>query len=147
MALAATTRARTISLDSPASVAANSVRDGTSTKERISIRSSSGPDSRCRYLRICRDEQVQARPFPLYRPHGHGLAASTKRKSAGNVTVPLALEMETDPDSRGCLSESKTPDLHSGASSINKTPRCAMEQDPGLMKCAPPPTIATVVVV
>ncbi|CAB4567490.1 unannotated protein [freshwater metagenome] len=53
----------------------------------------------------------------------------------------------TVPDSNGCLRESKTPEAHSGASSMNKTPLCANEHAPGLITCEPPPTMATRVVV
>ena len=65
------------------------------------MRSSNGPDKRCRYLRIATCVQVQLRPRPLKRPHGQGFAARTNINLAGYVTEPTALEIVTFPDSSG----------------------------------------------
>ena len=65
---------------------------------------------------------MQLRPRPLNFPHGHGFAARTNRNCAGKVTFPMLRAIVIVPASKGWRSESKTPDGHSGASSMNKTP-------------------------
>jgi len=46
------------------------------------------------------------------------------------------------PDSSGSRNASSTAGANSGASSMNSTPRCASEADPGRTWAEPPPTIA-----
>ena len=56
---------------------------GRATSRRRSNRSSSGPDTRRRYLKRSPSPQRQAPGWPLA-PHGHGFMAATSWKRAGN---------------------------------------------------------------
>lgn len=83
-----------------------------------STRSSSGPDSRPRYLR--RAMGVQLHPASESRPHGQGFAASTSWTFAGNRAVAFARCTVMTPLSSGWRSASSVTRLNSGASTINQ---------------------------
>ena len=59
-------------------------------RSRMSIRSSSGPDSLFRYSWTRSGRQTHRRTPSPSNPHGHGLAAATSVNRAGNSTDPTA---------------------------------------------------------
>jgi hypothetical protein len=65
------------------------------------MRSINGPDNFPKYLRTCTDVHVHPLPRPANFPQGQGLAASTNKKRAGNVMLPIDRAIEIVPDSRG----------------------------------------------
>jgi len=86
------------------------------------MRSNNGPESFDKYRRTCTELQVQFRPLPMNFPHGQGFAAKTRMNLDGKVRFPVARAIVIDPDSNGWRNESKIPEEHSGASSINSIP-------------------------
>ena len=72
-------------------------------------------------------------------PHGHGFAAATSVKRAGNSTEPPARVTTTRPSSSGWRSASTASRRNSVSSSRNSTPRCASETSPGRNDVLPLP--------
>ena len=107
-----------------------------------SMRSNSAPLMRLRYLCTLAAEQWHClRACPRY-PQGQGFIAPTTVHAAGNVELPVRLDITTCLSSSGCLRASRASRENSGSSSRNKTPRWARLTSPGRSP-APPPTSAT----
>ncbi len=74
----------------------------------MSTLSSSGPDSRARYLRRAAGVQEQPVPPGAVLAHGHGLAAMTRVNRAGKVACVDARAITACPDSSGWRRASST---------------------------------------
>ena len=116
---------------------------GTSTA--MSMRSSSGPETRARYFFSSAGEQVHFRVGCPYQPQRQGFMAQTSMNRLGYVAVPATRATVTTPSSSGCLSASRTSRWNSGSSSKNSTPLCARLISPGC-SCAPPDMAAAEIV-
>jgi hypothetical protein len=113
---ASATRRATTADRSPDAQTGRSARLAGRRETFTSTRSSSGPDSRPRYRRrtAC-EHRHPVSPGAVVAVQGHGLAARTRVKRAGNVACIDALAITTLPVSRGWRSASSTSLWNSGA--------------------------------
>ena len=99
-ARAPATRRATAADGSPGRPESNSSGSGRLSGTTRSKRSSSGAEMRRRYRARVTALQLQA-PGYTPSPHGQGFMAATRRKAAGNVTVPPARLTRITPSSSG----------------------------------------------
>ena len=120
---AATTRAATDADDSGSGPPSKAAGLGWGIATHRSIRSRSGPDTRCWYRSTVGPvhEQRPSGSDPA-NPHGHGFIAATSWNRHGNVVVRPARAMTTRPSSSGCRSASRTSRSNSGSSSRKEHP-------------------------
>src|SRR5205809_8121226 len=112
----------------------------------MSMRSSSGPDTRARYRCTTTAPHAQVWCGSPNQPQGHGFIAAASMNRAGYERLIAARAIVTTPSSIGWRSTSSTFLRNSGSSSRNSTPPCARLTSPGRGYDPPPISPASEIV-